>query len=292
MKREHIRAEKETTMGEERKKWKVVLYSSIGIFIVVVLSAIVIQLIIDIWRPPFLYPRDTFFGIRVTNNEPAQVAQMRAATQGLPFEGVVAYRNATDDIQRTRFHDWEIPAPIDSVSTCVSCHGNMPHIKDVRVRAFLNKHVMHMACETCHMPASSNYGWYNIKTGEIRSSIALGEPLLVSAFKLAPITSGQANFARSDAMATARTFLREAGNLSVAERRTRLNAIHGNKSDAKPSCVSCHSSDVSASRIPLERVGYTPARARQIVGNEAALMIENYPGYFFLPNFLMRQGDN
>jgi hypothetical protein len=289
--RENIKAVKETTMGEERKKWKVVLYSSIGIAIVVVLSAIVIQLIIDIWRPPFLNPRASFFGLSADSTVPVQIEQMNAMTKGLPSDGVVKFRNARDELHKDRFHDWDIPAPIDSVSTCVSCHGNMPHIKDVRVRAFLNKHTMHMACETCHTPRSSNYAWYEINTGNIRSSVSLSAPLLVSAVKLAPISREQQNFARPDVMKAAAAFRKDAAGMSAAERQRRLPEFHKGKAEKPFACVSCHAETVQASIVPFERLGYTPARARQIVGNEAASMITNYPGEFFLPNFLMGQGD-
>ncbi|MDR2884686.1 MAG: hypothetical protein LBV09_06215 [Deferribacteraceae bacterium] len=270
-------------MSDERSKFKVVLYAAIGISIVVACSWLVVQLIIDVWNPPFLDP--------VEKTVPARLVEMRDATNGIqPDNYTVAYRNPTDELYNERFHDWEIPAPEDKVSACISCHGRMPHNKDERTRAFLNKHDMHMACETCHMRTSASFGWYDIETGDIRSTIQLNEPLLVSAYKLIHVNNRQTNIDNSGLIASADAFMADAANMPAAEKRSALESFHKNKLETPVACKACHTSEVAKSYLPLEKLGYTPFRAKQVVSTEVVGMVEHY-GDFYLPTFLSGQGD-
>lgn len=47
---------------------------------------------------------------------------------------------------------------------CTECHGAIPHLKNLRSRAFLNMHTDYVACETCHFRPNNttlHYGWYD-----------------------------------------------------------------------------------------------------------------------------------
>lgn len=46
---------------------------------------------------------------------------------------------------------------------CVSCHGKLPHKKNLRSRTFQNMHSRYIACETCHFRPKGytlTYGWF------------------------------------------------------------------------------------------------------------------------------------
>jgi RNase P subunit RPR2 len=53
---------------------------------------------------------------------------------------------------------------------CISCHTVLPHTKSERLRSYLNMHVNHLACISCHYQpegVSLNYRWQHLQEGEI-----------------------------------------------------------------------------------------------------------------------------
>jgi len=268
-------------MSNERGRAKVTVYSIIGIIIITVCTLFVLKLIWELWFPPFLKP--------AVKPIPEKFTEMRIMTDGIqPDNYTVAYREPTGELLSERFHDWEIPALKDVVSICINCHGSMPHNKDERTRAFLNKHNMHMACETCHMEQSDSYAWYNTNTGQIRSSIDFTAPLLVSTYKTAPVFKEQYSFARPNLMKDSDTFLKESYKFSADERKRQLEEFHKGKIQKPLNCESCHTGNAVTSFIPFEKLGYAQFRANQIVTTEVVGMLVNY-GDFFLPTFLSAQ---
>ncbi len=268
-------------MSNEKNRAKITIYSLIGIAIVTICTLFVLKLIWELWFPPFFKP--------VIKPVPVKLTEMRTMADGIqPDNYTVAYREPTGDLLSDRFHDWEIPVPKDKVSICINCHGSMPHNNDERTRAFLNKHDMHIACETCHMDRAGSYAWYNTSTGDIRSTVNLTAPLLVSTYKVAPVKSGQTGFDRPNFMEASTGFLKEAGGLSADERKRRLEEFHKGKIKTPAGCKACHTGNTATSFLPLEKLGYAQFRANQVVTTEVVGMLTNY-GDFFLPTFLSIQ---
>ena len=262
-------------MSGERGKLKVAIYSLIGIALVTACTVFVLKLIWDLWFPPFFKPVD--------RDVPKKIAQMRAMTDGIqPDNYTVAYREPNAESFSKRFHDWEIHIPKDTVSVCINCHGSMPHNNDNHTRAYLNKHGMHIGCETCHKERSERYAWYDISSGDVQNTKENATPLLVSAHKVTPVSAGQSNFSQPSLIAASGKFLREAEGLSSDERRQRLEEFHKGKVKEPLVCKSCHTATASASALPLETLGYTQFRIRQILNTEVVGMVTDYDVFYMM----------
>lgn len=271
-------------MSKKRNMLKVRVFALIWIIVVVVCTLFVLKLIYNLWFPPFLEQS------AVSEKLPLKAVQMAALTEGIQPDGYhVAHKSVTDEIARDRFHDWEIPSPKDKVSVCINCHGNIPHNKDERTRAFLNKHDMYMACETCHMPTGGEFAWYDVETGELKKHIPVNAPLRISHYKLVVVGRILPVYKNDELMKASDAFLKEAADLSADERKKGLERFHMSKLETPLDCRSCHTGQRGlTSFIPFQSIGYSEVRSRQIVNSEVVGMVENYE-VFYLPTFLVPQ---
>jgi hypothetical protein len=262
-------------MSSERSRLKVAIFSTIGIAIVAACTILTLKLLWELWFPPF-------FNV-VEKREPIRFSHMRALTANITHDNyTVFYREPTEASHKQRFHEAEVPVPKDSVSVCITCHGIMPHDINVHTRAYLNKHDMHMACETCHMEASKRYAWYNIYTGELSNTIDVSKPLVLTAYKLAPVTLGQTDFLNQDLIKEAGVLLKEADSMSLNERKSRLEEFHKGRLKKPVECRTCHTGNVSDDFIHLDRVGYPQNRISQIKTNEVVGMLVDYDEFIML----------
>jgi hypothetical protein len=89
--------------------------------------------------------------------------------------------HATDPSQiesrRVQFHI-QIPYSLDSLDNppvCITCHTAYPHREDTRMRAYLNAHGTHLACEACHhrpdSPEAIEYRWIGDLNDQIVASV-------------------------------------------------------------------------------------------------------------------------
>ncbi|MDH5444029.1 MAG: hypothetical protein OEY52_00645 [Gammaproteobacteria bacterium] len=213
-----------------------------------------------------------------------------------------------------RFHHIGFNIQKDEFSTCVRCHGNVPHDESKEIRSFLNMHTFYLACETCHsQPAKGDkqwkFSWYDKTTGQkvsnpqalldIEKSYTSDDekwqyPIFGNyGAKITP-TMTKNNEQRllhgKKEMDFVVRYLNDQKNLESAQKSQMKKVIHRKVSKQPVECKTCHKRG-KTKYIPFETLGYPPMRIDELTDLAVVGMIQKYKK-FYLPNFLNPGGVN
>jgi hypothetical protein len=269
-----------------------------------------------VWYGTFMYP--LIFGFEGKEEAEASLKELGHAgtEEERLFVSLIASKEETKKIDlgyrvieqpyiEGRFHHIGFHVEEDKASTCVNCHGNVPHNKSKEIRSFLNMHAFYTACQTCHIhseAASSGYAfrWYDTKTGEqtvnppslveIERKFAHGETDYYPVYgnygaKIAPgsFEENVFSFTKGTSKELVDTYIKEEKNLSTQKKSQMIEFIHNNISKKPVVCTECHNSDDPY--LPYAELGYPPRRIKELTNSEVVGMIDKYKE-FFLPNFV------
>ena len=202
-----------------------------------------------------------------------------------------------------RFHHIGFQIQEDRASTCVRCHGNVPHDESKEIRSFLNMHTFYLACETCHSQPDKGeppfeYRWSKKDTGELvgnpKALIQIEEgfetmqqkrqyPIYGNyGAKVAPLANGELLHGAKE-MNFVERFLSEQEKLKPEKKSQMKLVIHRKVSKEPIECKNCHQE--TGYYIPYDKLGYPPTRMRELTNTAVVGMIDKYKE-FYIPNFL------
>ncbi|MGD8590503.1 MAG: hypothetical protein PVG22_16895 [Chromatiales bacterium] len=204
-----------------------------------------------------------------------------------------------------RFHHIGFRVEEDKASTCVNCHGNVPHNKSKEIRSFLNMHAFYTACQTCHIQAKDDsvkytFRWYDTNTGdqtvnppalvEIEEKFAHGATDYYPVYgnygaKIAPGTFEESvfTFTKGTSKEIVDAYIKEEKQLSTQKKSQMIEFIHNGISKQPVLCMQCHNREDPY--LPYAELGYPPRRIEELTNSEVVGMVEKYKE-FFLPNFV------
>ncbi len=157
------------------------------------------------------------------------------------------------------FHQQEAPKEAPVV-LCHQCHDRAPHRQSVRMRAFLNMHGNHVACETCHWRPQG----IALEHGRVRVAGA-------SEGVIAPLVEGKPVMTLAGepwARRLARDW-EQADKEAQVEIKARLHAPLEEKG---PECTACH--DEEKGMLDWRRLGYEAGRIRELQENPIARFLQ------------------
>ena len=207
-----------------------------------------------------------------------------------------------------RFHHIGFEVEEDKASTCVSCHGNVPHNKLKEVRSFLNMHAFYTACQTCHIRAENEvqrlaFRWSDKQTGqqtvnpkdlvEIENSYATGDRDTYPTYgnygaKIAPgfIADNTFSFIKDSdekAKAVMDRYISQEQSLTTQQKSQMNEFLHKRITKEPVVCDECHNDETPY--IPFAELGYPPRRVDELADSSVVGMIEKYKE-FFIPEFI------
>ena len=221
----------------------------------------------------------------------------------------LGYRTIEQPYIAGRFHHIGFNLQKDEFSTCVRCHGNVPHDESREIRSFLNMHTFYLACETCHsLPKKGEpawtFRWFDKATGtkvnnpqallDIEKSYTSDDekwqyPIFGNyGAKISPTAPGDKLLHGEKEMAFAVRYLSDQKNLGPIQKSQMKKVIHRKVSKVPVQCKSCHQSGKDI-YVPLAELGYPPRRVDELTDLAVVGMIRKYKK-FYLPNFLSPGG--
>ena len=269
-----------------------------------------------VWYGTFMYP--LIFGFEGKEEAEASLKEMGQAgtEEERLFVSLIASKEETKKIIlgdqvieqpyiEGRFHHIGFRVDEDKASTCVNCHGNVPHNKSKEIRSFLNMHAFYTACQTCHIRPVDNAGkfafrWYGTGTGEqtvnpralveIERKYAEGNEDYYPVYgnygaKIAPGTFKDNIFAftKGTSKEIVDKYLKEEKQLSPQKKSQMVEFIHNGISKQPIVCNDCHNNKTPY--LPFAELGYPPRRVEELTNSSVVGMIEKYKE-FFLPAFV------
>jgi hypothetical protein len=277
---------------------------------------VVLLMAFTVWYGTFMYP--LIFGFEGKEEAEASLRELgQAGTEEEQlFVSLIASKEETKTIDlgyrvieqpyiEGRFHHIGFQVEEDKASTCVNCHGNVPHNKSKEIRSFLNMHAFYTACQTCHIQAKDSsekyaFRWYDTKTGEqtvnppalveIEQKFAHGTadyyPVYGNyAAKIAPgiFDDNVFTFTKGTSKELVDTYIKREKQLSTQKKSQMIEFIHNSISKQPVVCTQCHNNDDPY--LPFAELGYPPRRIEELTNSEVVGMIEKYKE-FFLPDFV------
>ncbi len=230
--------------------------------------------------------------------------EQKAAKEELSFQKIIleggekrvkrylGYRVLEEMKIEGHFHHIDYDMVPDNRSSCITCHGDIPHNMKKEVRAFMNMHAAFVACETCHVRLEKKqktgvFKWYNRKTGEIiPSPIKEGVPPGRYRAKIIPFEHADGVLQRIDTQSRiefARDYKESEKHLSDLQKAKAKKIIHKMVSEGPYVCEECHRDKEPL--LPFKDLGYPEKRINLLVSSEVVGMIRNYT-QFFVPRML------
>ncbi len=205
-----------------------------------------------------------------------------------------------------RFHHIGFTIQPDNASTCVRCHGNVPHDESKQFRSFLNMHTYYLACETCHAVPEKDaqkwaFRWYDKDNGKITANppaLAAIEDIFFSeqktqtfpvygnyGAKVAPTTVNDQGVIRllqgEKEMEFAERYITEQERLKPEQKSQMQKVMHRKVSEDTIECQQCHQKEDPY--LPFAEIGYPPTRLRELTNLPVLGMIEEYKD-FYIPS--------
>jgi len=213
-------------------------------------------------------------------------------TRGFVARTVANESVSPDQVEKytvRHFHNLDEAAisGIQYESPCVQCHGDYPHEKTVKVRAFFNAHSWFMACEVCHLrPADAaefTYRWLGYESdGELP---ALSGSAGSYGARIVPMRIGNGAPQRLDQLADEGfidLYLQSKSELSPEQDEAALETIHKRLTQAPVSCDGCHG---EGGILDFRKLLYPPHVASHLESIDVAAMVATYQE-FHLPKVL------
>lgn len=285
-----------------------------------VLKAYVIFLMaFTVWYGTFMYP--LIFGFE--GKEEAEASLRDLGQEGTDEERLfinliaskaetkktdLGYRVIEQPYIPGRFHHIGFEVEEDTASTCVSCHGNVPHNKSKEIRSFLNMHAFYTACQTCHMRAEDGapdiaFRWSDKQTGqqtvnpralvEIEDMYAAGDKSYYPTYgnygaKIAPgkVVANTFSFLKDSdekAKKVMDRYIAQEKSLTTQQKSQMNEFLHRRITKEPIACNECHTSEDPYT--PFAELGYPPRRVDELTDSSVVGMIDKYKE-FFIPAFI------
>ena len=199
---------------------------------------------------------------------------------------------------RRHFHNLtEDPEVAGKNPICFTCHGNMPHKHNKKIRSLLNMHTGFAACITCHivpeMEEEIKYKWYNPT-----DVVVTGEPFgtsydpktgaltktddqysLITPFQT--VRGKEVSLQLTDDSPEARDYIKIRDKLT-AEQQGKVKAkFHKIVTGKGKFCDKCHT--IKDGVIDFDALGFSKDRVRDLTGLNIAGIVSKYK-QFFIPN--------
>jgi hypothetical protein len=235
----------------------------------------------------------------------AEQAEMRRTELG--------YRTVEEPYIEGHFHHVGFSMQRDKTSSCVRCHGNVPHSKSKELRSFLNMHSYFLACETCHIAPEGGapgwqFRWYDKDDGEVvsnpRALLETGGGGFTAELrrkfptygnygaKIAPGTEKHGRFeflhGGPRERAFAERYLKERDRLRPEQKSQMQRVIHRRLSEDPMQCSDCHQEEDPY--VPFAELGYPPGRIDELTRTAVVGMIDKY-FEFFIPELVGPGGE-
>jgi hypothetical protein len=190
------------------------------------------------------------------------------------------------------FHHIDYDMSPDKRSSCITCHGDIPHNEKKELRAFKNMHAAFIACETCHVRLEQEqktdvFKWYDRGTGEIiPSPIEEGVPPGRYHAKIIPFEYGDADLQRVDSQSRidfSNDYRESEKQLSDLQKSKAKKIIHKIVNKSPYLCEDCHQKKNPL--LPFQDLGYSEKRINLLVSTEVVGMIRDYTK-FYVPRML------
>lgn len=176
---------------------------------------------------------------------------------------------------------------IEYTSTCVTCHGDYPHNKTPKVRAFFNAHAWFMACETCHgennKQENITFRWLDNDTNN-SLTILEGERGIYGA-RIVPILTRDGIKKRLDNLIDKESvvsYINKKEHLNELQDRDAINEMHKILNEKPASCDNCH---IENSMLNFKALLYSDNMSQHLRSIDVGTMITGYKA-FHLPNVL------
>lgn len=243
---------------------------------------------------------EMFFGEGTTEEEKEFLKslkqQQRVSTTDL------GYMVIEEQYVKGHFHHVGMKVETDNNSTCIRCHGAVPHDRAKTIRAFLNMHAFYMACETCHVRPEEYeepylFRWYAKETGVITANPpglnTLDESMYGNyAAKISPGEITKDGTFRllygAKELAFVERYLKEESRLNDTQKSKMKKVIHRNVNEEPLICDGCHTIKDDP-YLPFALLGYPKQRLHELTSTEVVGMINKYQ-QFYIPNLLKGGG--
>ena len=171
---------------------------------------------------------------------------------------------------------------IEYPSTCVNCHGDYPHNKEPKVRAFFNAHSWFMACEVCHrenkLQKKITYKWLDNDSDMILDKLQ-GEAGMYGA-RIVPFIAEHKRLDNLIDKDTVSTYKLSMDKLNETEEKAAIEKMHQPLSKNPVSCDQCHTEN---SLFEFKDLLYSNNRATHLKAIDIGSMVNGYK-VFHLPN--------
>ena len=163
------------------------------------------------------------------------------------LEEVTVQPSDTDKYTLLHFHNLNetVLKGIEYPSTCVTCHGDYPHNKTPKVRAFFNAHSWFMACEVCHSETDDQknvvYRWLDSDT-DIPLSKLQGDAGMYKA-RIVPFLVKNSIERRLDNLISKNVvsaYELSKNSLSEDENKSAIKKMHQQLTEKPVYCDQCH----------------------------------------------------
>ncbi len=282
-------------------------------------SYVIFLMAFTVWYGHFMYP--LIFGFE--SKEEAAQSLLKGNGDRTPGEQLFAklivetektstidlgYRVIEQPYIEGRFHNIGFEIDHDKASTCIRCHGDVPHDQSREVRSFLNMHAFYLACETCHIRPENgspplDFRWYDKET----ALLAPNPPMLVEIkkqyrnlddYKKVYVTYGNYGVKIAPGRLVGTTFeflngekmmgfvekyLQKEQELTPAQKSQIKQVIHEKVNKEPLECDNCH--NAKQQYIPFGKLGYPPRRVDELTTTATVGMIKKYK-QFWIPSLL------
>ncbi|MDJ0806249.1 MAG: hypothetical protein QNJ78_05380 [Gammaproteobacteria bacterium] len=269
-----------------------------------------------VWYGYFMYP--LIFGFE--GKEEAEASLMDLGKAGTEEEKLfvkliaskaekttidLGYRVIEQPYIEGRFHHIGFEIEEDKTSSCIECHGDIPHNKSKEIRSFLNMHAFYTACQTCHIRSADQaapltFRWLDKVSGEqavnpralvdIEDSYAHGDETYFPTYgdygaKIAPgeVSDNTFTFIKGIQDEVLENFLEKQHKLTTKQKSQMNEVIHKRISKEPIACDECHNQ--TDPHISFRELGYPPRRVEELTASSVVGMIEKYKE-FFIPDFI------
>ncbi|MES9991782.1 MAG: hypothetical protein ABW098_07505 [Candidatus Thiodiazotropha sp.] len=243
---------------------------------------------------------DAFFGEGTTEEEKEFLKSLKQQQSISTTD--LGYMVIEEQYVQGHFHHVGMKVETDNNSTCIRCHGAVPHDRAKTIRAFLNMHAFYLACETCHIRPTDNnnnftFRWYDKETGSITSNPPGLNTLDESMYGnyAAKISPGELDknavfsfINGAKELDFVERYLKQESRLNDTQKSKMKKIIHRNVNEDPLICDGCHTIK-DKPYLPFLELGYPKRRLHELTSTEVVGMINKYQK-FYIPNLLKGGG--
>jgi len=180
-------------------------------------------------------------------------------------------------------------------STCIACHGVIPHKKDKKVRSLINMHTEYLLCESCHLHPdirkNAVFKWFSPNSDDLKGKQygtdydregRLIEPDMHA--QIAPFVNNSP-YMMSGNLERAKEDMKMWETLSDDRKKELKRHYHKDMEDKGPKCENCHSKE---SVMDFRSLGFSDKRRAEVMHPAVTGLITKYRE-FYIPDLFRRE---